>query len=421
MKYRNISHTRVKFAIWSLLVFFVLILTGETLAAKASADLCYSCHGQLKKEFAQGAIHDPVGKGQCTVCHSPHVSNHDKFLKDEITKLCYSCHKGLAGELEQGYVHSALLRNKCTRCHNPHASKQVNLLAKEANSLCLDCHEGVKKQLSLSYSIPPFREKKCLSCHRPHVSTEEGLIRKKVNLLCQSCHGIKCQGKGVPLAFALQDVDCTTCHNPHASKKKGVFNPVAHSSFADKKCEICHDAMVAHSPLTTKLTGQALCFNCHSDKKEMLSKIYVHIGSGDKACTTCHNPHASPDKGLIWKKERRLCSSCHADTEQREKASIEKQKGIRCKAIKEGKCSLCHDPHAANKPHYFKGDGVAICVTCHKREHSVSHPLKEKSIDPRTNQPTYCTTCHGMHTADHKFMLYFDRKKELCIQCHKRD
>jgi predicted CXXCH cytochrome family protein len=26
-----------------------------------------------------------------------------------------------------------------------------------------------------------------------------------------------------------------------------------------------------------------------------------------------------------------------------------------------------------------------------------------------------------MHTAENKFMLYFDRKKELCIECHKRD
>jgi predicted CXXCH cytochrome family protein len=26
-----------------------------------------------------------------------------------------------------------------------------------------------------------------------------------------------------------------------------------------------------------------------------------------------------------------------------------------------------------------------------------------------------------MHTAENKFMLYFDCKKELCIECHKRD
>lgn len=420
MKWRDVNNMRVKFAILPLLAFFVWTLTGEALAAKPSADTCYSCHSQLKKQFAQKTIHDPVGKGQCMACHNPHAANQDKFLKDEINKVCYSCHKGLAQELGRGYVHSVLLHDKCTRCHNPHASAHSNLLAKEANSLCLDCHEGVKKQLTFSYPIPPFREKKCLSCHQPHVSKEEGLVKKNINRLCQDCHGIKCKSKGVSLAFALQNADCTNCHNPHASNKKGVFNPIAHQSFVDQKCEACHDTIIANKPLTTKLTGRTLCFDCHGNKKDMLSKIYVH-GGGSKACTTCHNPHASQDKGLIWKKEKWLCISCHADTDRREKASIEKQKGIRCTAIKEGKCSHCHDPHAENMPHYFKGDGVDICVSCHKKEHSLSHPLREKSIDPRTNQPTYCTTCHGMHTAENKFMLYFDRKKELCIECHKRD
>ncbi len=400
---------------------FVCSFPGEVLAARSAADLCYGCHGQLRKEFAKKTVHDPVRKGRCTACHDPHTSNQDKFLKDRVNNLCLGCHTKLAQEMTRGHVHSLLLRDKCIACHNPHATALDKLLAKEPNTLCLDCHDSVKKQLAFAYPLPPFKEGKCLSCHRPHVAAEEGLVRERSNQLCQACHGIKCKHKGVSLAFALKKADCTDCHNPHASEKKGVFNSVAHKAFVSQDCEQCHDSIVEGKPLTTKLPGQALCFSCHADAKKMLTKAYVHANSGAKSCTTCHNPHAARQKNLVWKNERWLCVSCHSDTERRQKSSLDKQKGTKCTAVIQGKCSQCHEPHAADGPRYLKGDGVDVCAACHTREHSISHPLRDKAIDPRTNQPMYCTTCHGIHSAENKFLLYFDRKKELCIQCHKKE
>lgn len=409
------------FRIFCYLNILVLFLySGSVWAAKPSADVCYGCHSQLKKDFAKNTVHEPVRKGQCTACHDPHTSNQGKFLKKDPKELCYSCHRGLEKELQNGNVHTVVLNEKCTVCHNPHATNLGALLAKEPNKLCLACHESVKKQLNLAHAIPPFREGKCLSCHRPHVSAEQGLIKKKSNQLCQSCHEIRCKANGIALAPLLKNADCITCHNPHASQKKGIFNPYAHESFAGGKCDSCHDLGGGAKNFKLKQPVKTLCVSCHPNKKET-SKAYVHMNSGGKHCTTCHNPHAAMSKSQIWKNEKWLCFSCHSDTERREKLSVERQKGIKCTGITSGKCSNCHDPHASDWPHNLKKDGVEVCAECHKKEHSVSHPLKDRATDPRTGQPIYCTTCHGMHTADYKFMLHFDRKKELCMQCHKKE
>ncbi|MFH1147944.1 MAG: cytochrome c3 family protein [Pseudomonadota bacterium] len=402
------------------LVSVLTAFTGEASSAKPSADLCYQCHGQLRGKFARGTVHSPVANGRCTSCHDPHLSNEDKHLKDSVNRLCLGCHKGLEAEMSTGRVHSVLLQEKCTLCHSPHASELPKLLAREPNALCLECHKEVKKQLNSRFLLPPFREGKCLSCHRPHTSPEEGLLREKVTTLCQSCHGAKCRHNGISLASAVQHTECTACHSPHASNKKGVFNEFAHNSFIDGQCDKCH-SLSENRPVRINGTVESLCIGCHPEKKDVLSKQFIHLPESPNSCTVCHNPHASRHENMLWKSERFGCFQCHQDTEKRERTAIEKQKGLRCKGVRNGLCSDCHSPHASNRSLLLKADGVEICLRCHEKEHKVSHPLREKALDPRTGQPLYCTTCHGIHAAENKHMLYFDRKKELCIQCHKKE
>ena len=406
-----------------VVLFLVSILTafvGEAAAGRTPADLCYKCHGQLRGKFATGIAHSPVANGQCTSCHDPHLSNEEKHLRKSVNRLCFGCHKSFEAEIATGHVHSVLLHEKCTLCHNPHTSKLPKLLAKEPNALCLECHEEVKKQLNNRFLLPPFREGKCLSCHRAHSSQEERLLRKKVTTLCQTCHGIKCRYNGVSLAASVQTMECTSCHSSHASNKKGVFNEFSHNSFIDGKCDKCH-FFSENRPAGIKSPVEALCIGCHPEKKEVFSMQFIHLPESPNSCTVCHNPHASRYKKLLWKSERFICLQCHQDTERREKAAVEKQKGLRCLGVKKGICSDCHNPHASNRSLLLKADGVDICTRCHEKEHKVSHPLRDKAMDPRTGQPVYCTTCHGLHSAENNHMLYFDYKKELCIQCHKKE
>ncbi|KPJ66937.1 MAG: hypothetical protein AMJ45_03460 [Syntrophobacter sp. DG_60] len=405
------------------LILFVSVLGGKTYAQTklkvGMPDLCYGCHEGLKKEFSKDHVHVPVKEGQCTTCHNPHTSNHAALIKDEINILCLGCHKEVKEDFKNKSVHSAFKRGECTDCHNPHSSNYRYILTKSENFLCLDCHKAVKGHLERPYLIPPFREKRCLSCHHAHASNVRNQLVKSPSQLCQSCHGIRCQVNGISLSFTLKGSDCTNCHSGHSSDSKGIFNAYGHSAFLQRKCGECHNPILADREVTTKLAGKELCFGCHKEEKKLLSNINTHMINEENACTLCHNPHSSNRKGLISKADEELCLSCHQDTDRKQIFMEKKLKRIRCVPVKERKCLKCHRPPHYDHPLYLKPQESIGCDTCHKAQHTITHPLGEKAIDPRTGHPLNCSTCHSMHAAKDKFMLYYNRDRALCIQCHK--
>lgn len=406
------------------LPLFILVLGGQIYAQtqlKARMpELCYRCHKELKKEFSKVYVHVPVKKGQCNICHNPHTSNQAFLIKDEINHLCMNCHKGTRNDFRKESIHTAFQRGKCTDCHNPHSTNYRYLLTKAQNTLCLDCHEAMKDQFRQAYLIPPFKEGRCLSCHHAHASYESNQLVKSPNQLCQGCHDIRCQIGGVSLSFALKESPCTTCHSGHSSDSKGVFNAYAHSAFLEGNCEQCHNPISAGKKITTLLAGKELCFSCHEEKRQIVNNINIHMGDVESACILCHNPHASSRKGLIRKHDKELCLNCHQDTERRQALMENRLKSIRCSPVKGRKCLKCHKPPHYGGPLYLKAGEDIGCGDCHKAQHTITHPIGEEAIDPRTGHAMNCGTCHSIHTAKHKFMLYYNRDRELCIQCHRR-
>jgi predicted CXXCH cytochrome family protein len=67
---------------------------------------------------------------------------------------------------------------------------------------------------------------------------------------------------------------------------------------------------------------------------------------------------------------------------------------------------------------FFLSDEFTVCTTCHKRHAKFSHPVGADAIDPRSKRDITCITCHDLMGSQYEFALRFDRKKELCIQCH---
>ena len=65
------------------------------------------------------------------------------------------------------------------------------------------------------------------------------------------------------------------------------------------------------------------------------------------------------------------------------------------------------------------GDGVTACLGCHERHATFTHPVGESVTDPRSKGDVSCITCHGLMGSENEYVLRFDRRKELCIQCHK--
>lgn len=381
-------------------------------------DLCYQCHIKLIESLTLRYVHFPFNQGKCDTCHNVHASSLKDLMKDDINSLCLSCHEGIKNLLNKGNLHGALKEGICTDCHFAHSGKHKHLLVEEGKKLCWDCHETLKGQLNKSYAHLPFKEGECSSCHNSHASSEEDLLLAAPNTVCKNCHPPGCNVGSVSISFATKELDCITCHTGHSSDTRGLLGPYGHTAFLDKSCRQCHNPIVAERNITTRLSGKDLCFSCHEKDSTKFREADIH--GGDKSgCAMCHNYHASKRKNLTVK-EAGLCFTCHQDTEKRQIFMVKTLKSIKCVPVKDRKCFECHVPLHSNNPLYLKEDKISTCARCHKAQHKIAHPLGNEVLDPRNGQSITCITCHSMHSAKAEFMLVLDRKRALCIQCHKR-
>jgi predicted CXXCH cytochrome family protein len=381
-------------------------------------DLCYQCHKKLKEKLSSSYVHFPFKQGKCLTCHNVHASSLNVLMKEDMNALCLSCHEGIKNLLKKGNVHGAIKKGVCTDCHDGHGGENKHLLLKDEKKLCWDCHEALKEQFKKPYAHLPFREGECSACHDAHASSDEDLLSAAPAKICKNCHAPRCSVGNVSITSSTKDMDCSTCHSGHSSNTKGLLGPYGHTFFLNETCDQCHNPIVADRKITTKLSGKDLCFSCHPKDSTKYREADVH-GGEKKGCALCHNYHASKRKNLTVK-EAGLCFTCHQDTEKRQTFMVKALKSIRCVPVKDGKCFECHVPPHSNNPLYFRGDNITTCSVCHTAQHTISHPIGNEVIDPRNGQPITCITCHSMHTAKAEFMLYFDRKRALCIQCHKK-
>ena len=126
-------------------------------------------------------------------------------------------------------------------------------------------------------------------------------------------------------------------------------------------------------------------------------------------CVDCHSPHAGFSKLLRRKREQDTCLQCH-DRGEFSRLHVHG-------AVEKG-CSACHDLHEGNIDALRGPQLNDVCLDCHKDAAMHTHPVGGEHNDPRTGQPLTCDSCYSPHSSDYEFNLKFDRKRDLCVQCH---
>jgi predicted CXXCH cytochrome family protein len=380
---------------------------------------CLRCHSDFQEKLKKPFVHTPVKK-DCTGCHSPHASSHDKLLTAEVNKICSACHEDIVPEKALS-VHKPVGSGECVKCHDPHSADHKNNLLSEGNALCFTCHKELGARVAkVKHKHHPV-EKGCMTCHQPHASVNGTfLLKNKVNLLCLGCHKpdrpifLK-QHMGYPVTEA----DCTGCHDPHGSDLPGLLYNNVHRPVASRMCNQCHEEASSKTPLKIKRNGFELCRGCHAGLVNgALSKKRMHWPLMDnKGCLNCHNPHASSQKGLLKAPLNTLCGSCHQDTIKRQEKSVTKHEPVAA-----GLCTSCHDPHGSDSNLLFKqGNVIELCGNCHDWMKHATHPIGPKVADPRNKNATVqCLSCHRAHGTEFKNMMPFSTTTETCIQCHEQ-
>lgn len=91
---------------------------------KTQPELCYQCHDDFSTKYKK--LHGPVAGGQCTMCHSPHMSKNENLLLRIGQDLCFHCHNSEQILAEE--QHKDIQDASCTECHNPHGGDDKNIL-----------------------------------------------------------------------------------------------------------------------------------------------------------------------------------------------------------------------------------------------------------------------------------------------------
>ena len=429
----NIKNIHILYTIIFSLCFesFIILATPAyaqdefKLRPGAKGTICLKCHESFQQTLANKFLHPLVKRRECTGCHVPHASSHKGLLTADTTKLCYNCHQAVLPENRRS-AHAVVVEGNCTACHASHGSDNKFILTKSGNELCFECHkdfqDSIKNVRFKHRSLE--RGKGCLNCHNPHASAKANfLLERDPPALCIKCHEtgkstFRWQHKNYPVTTS----DCTSCHNPHGSNNRGIIFDVAHAAVTEGRCVECHQEP---GSLKTKKQTTQLCRECHQDMvTQTFNKNRVHWPLVDNVgCLNCHSPHASRHPKLVKGSLVETCGKCHADTVALQEVSKKNPKNKKlCEPVRTGNCTACHSPHGSNNVLLIDQPSISIdlCGRCHEWQTHSTHPIGEKTIDPRDkNLSVECLSCHkACGTANNPAMLPFSSTYELCIQCH---
>jgi DmsE family decaheme c-type cytochrome len=206
------------------------IFAFKNAAPEETSARCLDCHRNREEQSNYSRSAHLQSGVACIDCHSPHNPKDSQFLlKESSPKLCYSCHLDVRAQFARPFHHrvnEGLIQ--CNDCHNPHGGFEQKQLrtAIGQDEVCYKCHTD--KQGPWVYQHEAKIEG-CTVCHTPHGSTNQRMLQQnQVNLLCLGCHALPADigPPGTPTFHnqAQKYQACTLCHTAiHGSNSNRFF------------------------------------------------------------------------------------------------------------------------------------------------------------------------------------------------------
>jgi predicted CXXCH cytochrome family protein len=222
-------------------------------------------------------------------------------------------------------------------------------------------------------------------------------------------------------AGAAETASCVTssCHRAVGRAK------VRHAAL-DEGCALCHEATGPLEPggahgknAFTRLPDQtALCGQCHDNAAGMAAARGPHGPAAGGRCTACHEPHAAAEKALLRAAPSTLCAMCHdiGPTPARAHAPVADRE-----------CTACHAPHGGPGRPSLNKPQPELCLECHDGIPAVA-PAAGSVHGPVEGGE--CTACHAAHGSEQGALLisdfpsgqpyrpYAPATYRLCFSCH---
>jgi predicted CXXCH cytochrome family protein len=326
-------------------------------------------------------------------------------LVNPATAKCVTCHEAV---MSKSVKHPAALDGGCTNCHEfaKAEGKTTVVLSGDEPQLCVTCHDTMSKAAEGTLAAPhaPVTSA-CTSCHDPHSAAQANVLNDLPPALCLTCHDAADVDKNHKRSVSTSQ--CLSCHAPHGSENKGMLVAAKeHPPFAERSCDSCHrQGTIARAKPKTNV-----CFACH-DETAFQAK-FVHTAVKQGKCTGCHEPHLAARDKFVRADGPALCTGCHAAI----KAKIDAD-GAHAQAKDD--CSTCHHPHQSANPAQLNDSVPALCLTCHDAS---DKELTAKHLQADLTK-TDCLTCHDPHGSREKSLLVNGSlhppfAEKSCNSCH---
>jgi len=147
---------------------------GQALPAsqfRNPSEFCLQCHAEQTSDFRLPFRHRVLeNQIACNDCHDPHASQ-DANSMNGLNETCLGCHQEMSGPFV--FEHDGVSGEDCTACHKPHGSNHDKLLISEGNSLCVQCHFDAEFNGDDSWTVGTVghagfalgNEGRCFDCH----------------------------------------------------------------------------------------------------------------------------------------------------------------------------------------------------------------------------------------------------------------
>jgi len=247
--------------------------SGTTMLVESKEDLCFNCHGIVKKGV----------KGEAT------TDIYSIILKRSNHPIIQTTRYHIVGENLPEKSPAIPRHVSCFDCHNPHLSTKDKPLA-GVNGYS---GRGARvRNVQYEYEV-------CYKCHSDNANlpAEASNIAIKLDPGNASYHPIETIGKNrnVPsLERNLSTLSIITCSDCHGNDDKGGPKGPHGSNYEF----ILNDNYSRESAPESAITYE-LCYKCHRRNSILADESFnahkKHVLYSNVSCYACHDPHGSRD------------------------------------------------------------------------------------------------------------------------------
>lgn len=133
-------------------------------------EFCLQCHTSETADFRMPFRHRVLeGQMTCNDCHDPHAG-FSQTAWNGLNDTCLECHTEMTGPFV--FEHEGVAAENCTACHKPHGSMHDKMLTQDGNTLCLQCHYDIDFNADGNFALGDQahggllgNEGRCYDCH----------------------------------------------------------------------------------------------------------------------------------------------------------------------------------------------------------------------------------------------------------------